>query len=51
MMRILEDELVPMYYTDHAKWVEMNWKSMADVDKYFKASRMADEYYAKLYNH
>ncbi|MFT6828204.1 MAG: starch phosphorylase, partial [Roseivirga sp.] len=50
MMRILEDELVPMYYTDHAKWVEMNWKSMADVDKYFKASRMADEYYAKLYN-
>jgi glycogen phosphorylase len=51
MMRILEDELVPMYYTDHAKWVEMNWKSMADVDKYFKASRMADEYYSKLYNH
>jgi starch phosphorylase len=51
MMRILEDELVPMYYTDHAKWIEMNWKSMADVDKYFRASRMADEYYAKLYNH
>ncbi|MFT6216543.1 MAG: starch phosphorylase [Roseivirga sp.] len=51
MMRILEDEVVPMYYTNQAKWVDVNWNSMADVDKYFRASRMADEYYEKLYNH
>lgn len=50
MMRIMEDEMVPTYYQNHEKWVEMNWQSMEDVDKYFKASRMADEYYKKLYN-
>lgn len=50
MMRIMEDEMVPTYYQNHEKWVEMNWQSMEDVDKYFKASRMADEYYNKLYN-
>lgn len=50
MMRIMEDEMVPMYYEHHDKWLEMNWQSMADVDKYFRASRMADEYYKKLYN-
>lgn len=50
MMRIMEDEMVPMYYENYDKWAEMNWQSMADVDKYFKASRMADEYYKKLYN-
>lgn len=51
MMEILENEIVPMYYNDHDAWVEMNYQSMDDVDKYFRASRMADEYYKKLYNH
>ena len=51
MLDILENEIVPMYYNDHDAWVEMNYQSMEDVDKYFRASRMADEYYKKLYNH
>lgn len=51
MLEILENEIVPMYYNDHDTWVEMNYQSMEDVDKYFRASRMADEYYKKLYNH
>lgn len=50
MMRIMEDEMVPTYYQNYEKWAEMNWQSMSDVDNYFKASRMADEYYTKLYN-
>lgn len=50
MMEILENEIVPMYYNDHDAWVDMNYQSMEDVDKYFRASRMADEYYKKLYN-
>ena len=50
MMRILEEEIVPMYYQNHDQWVEMNWQSMADVNDYFAASRMADEYYKKLYS-
>lgn len=51
MMRILEDEIVPMYYKDQKSWVAMNYQSMDDVEEYFRASRMADEYYKKLYNH
>lgn len=50
MMEILENEIVPMYYGNHDAWVEMNYQSMDDVTEYFKASRMADEYYKKLYN-
>lgn len=50
MMRILEEEIVPMYYQNHDQWVELNWQSMADVNDYFAASRMADEYYKKLYS-
>ncbi len=50
MLRILEEEIVPMYYDNQEDWVDMNYQSMEDVDKYFKASRMADEYYKKLYN-
>lgn len=51
MMEILEKEIVPMYYDNHDAWVEMNYQSMNDVTEYFKASRMADEYYTKLYNY
>lgn len=51
MMRILEEEIVPMYYDDPERWAEVNFQSMQDVDKYFRASRMADEYYKKLYAH
>ncbi|MCO6358368.1 alpha-glucan family phosphorylase [Roseivirga pacifica] len=50
MMQILEDEIVPMYYDDKAAWTTMNYQSMEDVEKYFRAARMADEYYKKLYN-
>lgn len=50
MMKILEDEIVPMYYDDKAAWTTMNYQSMEDVEKYFRAARMADEYYKKLYN-
>ncbi|MHA7102894.1 alpha-glucan family phosphorylase [Roseivirga pacifica] len=50
MMQILEEEIVPMYYDDKAAWTTMNYQSMEDVEKYFRAARMADEYYKKLYN-
>ncbi|WP_422354759.1 alpha-glucan family phosphorylase [Roseivirga pacifica] len=50
MMQILEEEIVPMYYDDKAAWTTMNYQSMEDVEKYFRAARMADEYYKKLYD-
>ena len=40
-----------MYYNDRYTWVKMNYRSMSDMTEYFKAARMADEYYTKLYNY
>ncbi len=50
MLRILEDEVLPMYYEHPEKWVELAWQATEDVDKQFVASRMADDYYKKLYH-
>ena len=49
MLDILENEILPMYYDQPGKWVELAWQATADVDDYFVASRMADDYYKKLY--
>ncbi|MGK7391786.1 MAG: alpha-glucan family phosphorylase [Candidatus Cyclobacteriaceae bacterium M2_1C_046] len=46
---ILENEILPMYYENKDKWIQLTWKSWEDVNKDFVASRMADEYYRKLY--
>lgn len=46
---ILENEILPMYYENKDKWIEMSWKSWEDVNKDFVSRRMADEYYQKLY--
>ncbi|MFC6998125.1 alpha-glucan family phosphorylase [Rufibacter roseus] len=49
MMEILEQEIIPMYYQDKRKWVQIMKQSMHDVAAYFGAERMADEYYKLLY--
>lgn len=49
MYRILEEEIIPMYYSKSDKWLDLTWKATDDVNKYFMAKRMADEYYQKLY--
>ncbi len=46
---ILENELIPMYYNSPAKWTKMVKTSMKEVLPYFDSSRMADEYYQKMY--
>jgi starch phosphorylase len=46
---LLEDEIIPMYYTNQDRWVKIMMGSMRDVLPYFTSSRMAHEYYAKLY--
>jgi starch phosphorylase len=46
---VLESELIPMYYESPAKWTKMMKTSMKDVLPYFDSSRMADEYYRKMY--
>jgi starch phosphorylase len=47
---ILERKIIPMYYKHPGSWVRMMKQSMKDVLPMFESSRMADEYYRKLYN-
>ncbi len=49
MMKILENEILPIYYEDPQRWIEIVKNGMRDV-RYFDASRMVREYYEKLYN-
>jgi starch phosphorylase len=50
MMRILENEILPTYYDNPKKWMEIVKNGMSDI-RYFDSSRMVREYYEKLYNY
>jgi starch phosphorylase len=50
MMDVLENEIVPTYYYDPKKWVDIIKNAMHDVVPYFDSGRMAHEYYVKMYN-
>jgi starch phosphorylase len=49
LYELLENELIPMYYESPAGWTKMVKTSMKDVLPYFDSSRMAHEYYEKMY--
>ena len=49
LLDILEDTILPMYYEDEKKWIEVMKSSMTDVDPEFESGRMANEYYEKMY--
>ncbi|MFB9862490.1 alpha-glucan family phosphorylase [Rufibacter immobilis] len=49
MMQILETEIIPTYYHDRKRWVNIMKQSMQDVVAYFGSERMADEYYQLMY--
>jgi len=50
MMDILEEEIIPLYYDRPKKWLKIMKQSINDVTPMFDSSRMADEYYEKMYN-
>lgn len=50
LYQILEQRIIPMYYNKPAAWIRMMRTSMKDVFPVFESNRMADEYYAELYN-
>lgn len=50
MYSILENEILPAYYDDQDKWLNITWQGYQDVIKFFGSERMADEYYKKMYN-
>jgi starch phosphorylase len=50
LMDTLENIVLPMYYDKAAEWTAMLKKAAADIVPAFESARLADEYYAKLYN-
>jgi starch phosphorylase len=51
LLHILEKEILPTYYNQPEKWIEIVKNSMQDVVPYFDADRMAYQYYEKLYSY
>lgn len=49
LYKILEDQIVPMYYEDRNTWREITQNGMKDVRFQFDSNRMAEEYYEKMY--
>ena len=49
IMRVLEGEILPLYYSQPDAWRQIAWNSMREVVWYFDSDRMAAEYYEKLY--
>lgn len=50
LMRVLEQEIVPIYYEDHKRWVQMMKQAMQDIIPAFDSERMAREYYETMYD-
>ena len=49
MYKILEQQIVPMYYEQKDTWRQITQNGMKDVRFQFDSNRMADEYYEKMY--
>lgn len=47
---ILEQQIVPLYYGAHDKWLQIVKNGMNGVRYKFESNRMADEYYKIMYN-
>lgn len=49
LYKILEEQIVPMYYENRNTWREITQNGMKDVRFQFDSNRMAEEYYEKMY--
>lgn len=49
MMDILERKVIPMYYDEPLKWRELMKNAMSDIEIDFNSSRMAVEYYQRMF--
>jgi glycogen phosphorylase len=46
---ILENEILPLYYSNYSTWRQVMKNGMRDVRFQFDSNRMAHEYYEMLY--
>lgn len=49
LYQVLLEEVIPTYYKDRPKWVEMMKNSILSTKDQFAVKRMLDEYYNQLY--
>jgi starch phosphorylase len=50
MFKVLENEILPCYYDEPKKWVEIMKNSMKDVIPAYTSARMAKQYYEQLFD-
>ncbi|MGI6161618.1 MAG: alpha-glucan family phosphorylase [Christensenellales bacterium] len=49
LLDTLKNQIIPCYYDDRDRWVNMMKQSIDSVSVSFSAARMLDEYYEKMY--
>lgn len=49
LLKILGEEVLPLYYKDNDKWQDIVQNGMRDVHEQFESNRMAREYYEQIY--
>ncbi len=50
LYKVMLEEVVPTYYNNRKKWVDMMKASILSTKEQFAVKRMLDEYYEQLYN-
>lgn len=49
LYKVLLEEVIPTYYSNKDKWIEMMKESIISTKDYFSVKRMLEEYYSKMY--
>ncbi len=49
LYKVLLNEVIPIYYKNKKKWIEMMRQSILSTEKFFSVKRMLEEYYGKMY--
>ena len=49
LYKVLQKEVIPMFYGDNKRWVEMMQASIKMSTDQFSAARMVKEYYSQMY--
>ena len=50
LYKVLQEEVIPTYYEDREKWLQMMRASIQSTREEFAVKRMLEEYYEKLYS-
>lgn len=49
MMNTIENNIIPTYYNDKARWAQLTRHALRTAEAYFHSDRMVIEYYNRLY--